>query len=102
MKGNFVVIYRIYDVSALPLYSLDYTMNETILLLFFRNVCYSKENDVFSQRNPWCGEEDFGRSKTYFSYNGGSSKIDNFYSSCPSFKSLQSNISYHPRKLNRS
>ena len=69
---------------------------------FFRNVCYFKENDVLSQRNPWFGEEDSYRPKATHFNNMGNSKTDYYYASCPSFKSLQSSASFHHRKkLNR-
>ena len=70
--------------------------------LCFRNVCYSKENEVVSHRNPWLETEESGRAKNngINKMNFGSSKFD-FHSSCPSFKSFPSNLSLNRRKLNR-
>ena len=72
------------------------------MIFSFRNVCYSKENDVMTQKNPWFGEDKYSRNKIS-SYNNnymGFSKQD-YSTSCPSFKPLESNQSYHRRKLNR-
>ena len=72
------------------------------MIFSFRNVCYSKENDVMTQKNPWFGEDEYSRNKISNHNNNymGFSKQD-YSTSCPSFKPLESNHSYHRRKLNR-